>query len=176
MVAIALHWIMAICIFLMLGSGVAFDNIPMEKPFKFSLYQWHKSLGLLLLVAVFIRIGWRLFHKPPAEPSQISNRDKTLAFLGHWTLYALMIAMPMAGWVMASSSAFGLPTVIFGWFTWPHIPYIAADKTINSIAKSIHYYGGWALIVMIVAHTGAVIKHYYFDHVNLLPRMGIGKL
>ena len=175
MVAITLHWVMAICILLMLGSGIAFDNIPMDKSFKFNLYQWHKSLGLLLLAAVFVRIGWRLFHKPPAEPAQIPKHDQKLALLGHWALYALMFAMPFAGWMMVSSSPYGLPTYIFGLFEWPHLPYVAGDKSINGLAKSIHYYGGWAFIVMIAAHTGAVVKHYYFDHVNLLSRMGIGK-
>jgi cytochrome b561 len=173
-IAITLHWVMAFCILLMLGSGLSFDNIPMSQSFKFYLYQWHKSLGLLLLAAVFLRIGWRLFHKPPAEPSQISKRDQKLALLGHWALYAAMIAMPFAGWAMVSSSPYGLPTYIFGLFEWPHLP-VTGNDTIHTLAKQAHYYGGWGFIGLIAVHTGAVIKHYYFDHVNLLPRMGIGQ-
>lgn len=175
LVAIALHWVMAICILLMLGSGLSFDNIDMARDFKFNLYQWHKSLGLLLLATVFIRIGWRLFHKPPAEPIEIPKRDQWLALLGHWALYAFMVIMPVAGWAMVSSSPYGLPTYIFGLFEWPHIPGLGGNKRVSGIAHEVHEIGGWILLGLIAIHTAAVVKHYYFDHVNLLTRMGIGK-
>lgn len=173
-VAISLHWGMALCILLMLGSGLAFDRIDMEQSFKFNLYQWHKSLGLILLVLVAIRIGWRLFNKPPTEPSQLTKTDHILSKIGHWALYSAMVIMPFSGWVMVSSSPYGLPTFIFNLFEWPHIPGLSSNKDMNALSKDIHWFGGWAFISLITIHSLAVVKHYYYDQVNLLPRMGIG--
>lgn len=170
-VAIILHWVMAIAFLLMLGSGLAFDNIDMSQSLKFNMYQWHKSLGLLLLVAFFIRIGWRLFHKPPQLPHSFKKLDIIGATLGHIGLYALMIAMPVTGWLMVSSSPYGLPTIIFGWFEWPHIEFAKGSEFIHQRAKDAHWVLGWAFIVMAVVHVAAVIKHIKVDKVNLLKRM-----
>lgn len=174
-VAIILHWVMAIAFALMLVSGLAFDNIPMSQSLKFNMYQWHKSLGVLLLMTFFLRLGWRLWHKPPTYPLVMKKLDKIAAKLGHWGLYALMIVMPLSGWAMVSSSNYGLPTFVFGWFEWPHIPSIQGNQMINGLAKESHEILAWVFMAMIGIHIGAVIKHYMLDKINLLPRMGIRK-
>lgn len=175
LVAITLHWVMALAFFAMLGSGVAMVNFEIDLSFKFKLYQWHKSLGVLLLLTFFIRIGWRLFHKPPALPSAMKSLDMKAAKWGHWGLYTLMIALPLSGWVMVSSSPYGLPTIVFGWFEWPHINAITGNDFINGLSKSAHEILGWIFMAMIAAHIGAVAKHYIFEKINLLPRIGIGR-
>lgn len=174
-VAIILHWVMGIAFLLMLASGLAFDNVPMSQSLKFNMYQWHKSLGVLLLLTFFLRLGWRLWHKPPPYPIAMKKLDKLAAKLGHWGLYALMIAMPLSGWAMVSSSPYGMPTLVFGWFEWPHIGFIEGNKIINGIAKESHEILAWIFITMIVIHIAAVIKHYVMERINLLPRIGIGK-
>jgi cytochrome b561 len=176
LVAIILHWVMAIAFLLMLGSGLAMVNLDaLPQSLKFNMYQWHKSLGVLLLLTFFVRIGWRLFHKPPKLPASFKKLDVIGAKLGHWGLYALMIAMPITGWVMVSSSVYGLPTIVFGWFEWPHIEILSGNETINALSKDAHEILGWVFIAMIAVHIGAVLKHYIFDKENLLTRMIPGK-
>lgn len=175
-VAIALHWVIALAIFAMLGSGLSLEFIEMEKPFEFQLIQWHKSLGVLVLLAVILRLLWRIFHKPPALPAHIKKFEAVAAKLGHWAIYAFIIIMPVSGWIMVSSSPFGLKTLVFGWFEWPHVPGIASDKAINGAAHEVHEVAAWILLGLIIVHIGAVIKHAVIDRENLLPRMGIGKI
>jgi len=170
-VAITLHWVMAIAFLLMLGSGLAFDNIKMPQSLKFNMYQWHKSLGVLLLITFFIRIGWRLFHKPPTLPKSFKKLDVIGSHLGHWGLYALMIAMPLSGWLMVSSSKYGLPTMVFGWFEWPHITAVIGNETVNYLSKNAHEILAYIFIALIAIHILAVIKHYKWDNENLLKRM-----
>ena len=171
-VAMTLHWVMAIAFFLMLGSGLALEFIEtIPKSLAFSMIQWHKSLGLILLVAFFIRIGWRLFHRPPALPASIKQLDKIAAKSGHWALYLMMIALPLSGWVMVSSSPYGLPTFIFGWFEWPHIPAIQGNDMVNDASKEAHEIMAWVFIGLIALHIAAVIKHFLIDRENLLKRM-----
>lgn len=170
-VAIALHWIMAIAFFLMLASGLAVEYLDMAKKLKFSMIQWHKSLGVLLLAAFVIRLGWRLFHKPPVLPASIKGLEALAAKAGHIALYLCMLAVPLTGWAMVSSSSYGLPTIVFGWFTWPHIPGIAGNDAVNGAAKTAHWLLAWAFLICIGGHIAAVIKHAVIDKENLLPRM-----
>lgn len=171
-VAIILHWVMAIAFILMLCSGLAMVNADFIPPsLKFNIYQWHKSLGVLLLLTFFIRIAWRVFHKPPQLPASFKKLDKIGAKFGHWGLYAAMILMPLSGWLMVSSSVYGLPTIVFGWFEWPHISAVSGNEILNDIAKETHEIIAWMFIALIVVHIGAVIKHAVIDKENLLKRM-----
>jgi cytochrome b561 len=175
--AIILHWVMAVAFIAMLLSGLAFTNLNvLPQGLKFSLIQWHKSVGVLLLITVFLRLALRVFIRPPAYPDQLSDFDKIAAKAGHWALYAAMIIMPVSGWIMVSSSSYGLPTIVFEAFEWPHIPGLSGNQEIRGLSGNIHEYVSYAFIAMIIIHIAAVIKHYMMDRINLLPRMGIGKV
>ena len=161
---------------LMIGSGLLFvnwDSIPQY--LKFNLIQWHKSLGILLLIAVVMRITLRLVYRPPAYPVSLKKWDKTAAKAGIWLLYGAMFIMPVSGWIMVSSSSYGLPTIVFGWFKWPHIPNLFGNETLRGLSGTTHEYTAYIFIALISIHVLAVIKHIIMDRINLLPRMGIGK-
>lgn len=170
-VAIILHWVMAIAFFLMLGSGLVMEYLPISKSLKFNMYQWHKSLGVLLLMAFVLRLGWRVFHKPPALPISFRGLEAFAAKAGHIALYICMLAVPLSGWVMVSASVYGLPTMVFGWFEWPHIPGIAGNTFISDMSKEAHWILAWFFGLCIAGHIAAVIKHLVIDKENILPRM-----
>ena len=170
-VAIWLHWIIGLAFVLMLASGFAMKYLDMPQSLKFNMFQWHKSLGVIMLWAVALRIVWRLFHKPPSLPDSFARIDLISAKLGHLGLYALMISMPASGWIMVSSSPIGLPTYIFNLFEWPHIPGLEGNKSISNLSKLSHEIMAWALLIFVILHIAAVIKHAVIDKVNLLPRM-----
>lgn len=173
--AIILHWVMAICFIIMLASGLALEYLEIEKSLKYDMYQWHKSLGLILLAAFFLRLAIRIIKPLPKWPEELSEFDKKAAHVGHILLYVCMILVPLAGWFMVSSSPYGLPTYIFGLFEWPHIPGVASNDFVNTSSKIAHKYIAYAFIALIAIHIGATFKHLIFEKINLLPRMGIGK-
>lgn len=172
---ILLHWVMALGILIMLGSGVIMTYAPLTQSQQFTLYQWHKSAGVLLLIAAAIRIITRLFaqHKQriPPLPQTIPAREIIASHLGHFGLYALILFMPLSGWLMVSASIYGLPTYLFGWFEWPHLPGLAQNELVESVAKDSHFYGAILLGLLLAGHLGAVIKHKLHEGVNLIPRM-----
>lgn len=174
--AITLHWVMAVSIFLMLASGLSFNRDLYSKSLQFSLIQWHKSLGLLLLMAFFLRISLRYILPRPALSEKMKAWEKFLAHVGHMSMYVVMLILPLSGWIMVSSSPLGLPTYIFGLFEWPHIPFVEADKVIEEYAFEAHWILAYTLIFLIATHVAAVVKHWLFDKENLLPRMGIGRM
>jgi cytochrome b561 len=170
-VAVILHWVMAAAFLLMLAGGLSMTYLDLDKSLKFNLYQWHKSLGVLLLLTFFMRLGWRLLHKPPALPAFMPPLEALAAKAGHIALYVCMIAVPLSGWTMVSSSVYGLPTIVFGWFEWPHIPKIAGNEEVSAAAKNAHWLLTWFFGLCIAGHISAVIKHAVIDKHNLLPRM-----
>lgn len=181
LVAVILHWVMALAFFGMLFSGflmtdhLEFIGLSLEQSDKFKLFQIHKSTGLILLVAFILRLGWRLFHPTPAMPESMPKAEKMAAKAGHWALYFWMFALPMTGWVMVSSSSYGLPTLIYGLFEWPHLPGIAGNKQVNGASSEAHELLAYAFMALIAGHILAVIKHLVIDKENLIARMWVGK-
>ncbi len=170
-IAIILHWTMAIAFLVMLGSGVAMTYFELDKSFKFQLYQWHKSGGILLLLASFLRISWRLISVIPKLPDNLAPWEKLAAKAGHYALYAVMFLTPLSGWLYVSSSVYGLPTIVFNLFEWPHFPGVEGNETIHEIAEEAHFILTIMFGILIAGHIGAVIKHAVYDHENLLRRM-----
>lgn len=170
-VAIILHWVMAVAFLLMLASGFSMEYLKLDKAFQFQLFQWHKSLGVLLLAAFVLRIGWRLTHVPPESSLPVPAYERAAAKAGHWLLYACMLVMPFTGWLMVSASVYGLPTIVFGWFEWPHIPNLSGNEAVGGAAGSTHAVVAWAFSALIAGHVLAVVKHAVIDKQNLLTRM-----
>lgn len=173
--AVALHWVMAIAFVLMLTSGLVMAELELPKSLKFQMYQWHKSLGVLLLLAFFLRLFVRLRTEVPLLPAAMKPLEQKAAKAGHYALYLFMIALPLTGWLIVSSSVYGLPTIVFGWFEWPHLPGVAANKEISEWAEEAHEIFAYIFMALIAGHVAAVIKHSWVDHENLLPRMWFGK-
>jgi cytochrome b561 len=169
---IALHWLMALGLLLMLGSGVAMANLEtLPKAVKFDLFQWHKSLGVLLLLALLVRVGARWWFAAPAMPGHFKPLEVELARLGHRALYFFMLSLPLTGWLMVSSSVYGLPTIVFGWFEWPHLPAVEGNAIAHDFAAWAHTLLAIAFALTLLAHVGAVAKHASVDGTNLLRRM-----
>lgn len=174
--AIFLHWVIGLAIIGMLIMGFVMEFAGLEKALRFTLYQWHKGTGVLLLFAITLRVLWRWITPQPALPDAISPKDQKLAKLGHYTLYGAMIAMPLTGWLMVSTSKSGLPTLVFDWFTWPHIPGLDSSSHLaHEIGEWGHFIIAILFVFLIIGHVGAVILHKRKEGISLLPRMGIGK-
>src|SRR5689334_18376944 len=99
-VAIAFHWIIALLLIVNLAVGLLHDAIP-------ALRAWmpgHKAIGITVLALTAGRIAWRLAHRAPPLPAQTPAWEKGLAHATHWTLYALLLLMPLSGWAMVSGT------------------------------------------------------------------------
>ena len=111
-VAMALHWAMAGLILFMIWLGRNMENHEAR-------FQLHKSIGITLLVLTLIRILWRLYNKPPPLPSDTKPIEAKLSHLVQMGFYALMLLIPLGGWLMVSVSEFRVPTVLFETVSWP---------------------------------------------------------
>lgn len=170
--AIVMHWLMALGFLAMVGSGWYMVNMDMNKATQFDLYQIHKAGGVVMLWSIVLRLLIRWLTKPPPLPAAIPNKQHRVAKLGHIGLYVGLLVIPLAGWVMVSSSPFGLPTfVFFDWLKWPHIPGIARNKEVQSIASAVHWYTVLVMLLLLAGHIGAVYIHKIKHNIALIKRM-----
>ncbi|MFC3094395.1 cytochrome b [Alteromonas sediminis] len=171
-VVILLHWTMAAGFIFMLASGLYMVNADISKAEQFQLYQTHKSAGVVMLVAILIRIAVKVFASSPELPSAIPAEERKLAKLGHLALYLLLLAIPFAGWIMVSASPFGLPTFVFvDWLKWPHFPGVSKNKSVEEVAKLAHLYLVIIMIAVLLTHIGALFWHKKKQGILLLNRM-----
>lgn len=178
MVAILLHWASAFAVLALIGIGLTMTHGGLAPMQKFPLYQWHKSIGITVLILTAFRVAWRLTHKPPSLPAGMPRRERQAAAAAHGVLYLLLIGLPMTGWAVVSLSPFNIPTVLYGRVPWPHLPLASMfpDKAAAEAAfKLIHAYGAWLLTALLAVHIAAALRHHLILRDTVLLRMVPGR-
>lgn len=180
-VAIILHWSMALLIMWQIGIGIWMTeaiNDPASQGAAYEAFQFHKSLGLTLLVLAVLRLLWRLTHGFPRLPDDIPAWQKLAARLSHILLYAFILLIPLTGWIYVSTgwnsdmnSAFAIPTIWFGQFEWPHIPGLDGNGPLADVAVGMHEFLAFSLIALLLVHVAGALKHHFFDRDNVLWSM-----
>ena len=120
-IAIALHWVIALMILALLLVGNLMVRLEDADPLRYLITQWHKSIGVIVLLLVFLRLAWRATHRPPPLPDSLKPWESRAASLTHLLLYLLMLVLPLSGWIMVSSSPLEIPTLLFNGLQWPHL-------------------------------------------------------
>jgi len=176
-VAILLHWTIAALIVLQVTLA---SRMEARTPEAFAVTQFHKSIGITILLLSFARLGWRLLNPPPPEPAGLARWERRLATAVHWGFYAVMILMPVTGWIMVSTSRIVLPTLLFDTIPWPHLPGLpelapAAKAVWNETAKTAHHTIIKGAYVLFGLHVAGALKHQFLDRdTPVLPRMAPG--
>ena len=124
-VAMSLHWLIAAAVIANLCIGLYMADLPRADPSKFELIALHKSIGLTVLALSVLRVVWRLVNPVPLPPPGLAPWLKFAGRAVHFLLYFLIVAIPLAGWLMVSVGSMGHPTPVFGLFGWPSFPILA---------------------------------------------------
>jgi cytochrome b561 len=161
-----LHWTIAALILAQFVAGWLAVSWRLS-PTKLELFVWHKSTGMLVLALVVVRLVWRATHRAPPWPLNMPRWERIAARLTHGLLYAAMIAIPLTGWVV--SSAAGVPFSIYWRIPLPSL--VAPDRHLAELVANVHGALGIALIVLLVIHVGAALRHHYVKRDDVLVRM-----
>lgn len=174
--AIALHWLIALLIVgnfaggLLMGDLLAPEASAAQKKLGFTIVQLHKSFGLTVLVLSLARLSLRLARGVPPYPGHMTAVERALARATHWGFYAIMILVPLSGWLMVSTSPLGFPTLWFGLFEWPHLPFETSRDT-SEAAGEFHEVMAFIGAGLFVLHVGGALKHHFLDRDDVLARM-----
>tara|TARA_Y100001933_G_scaffold261939_1_gene317831 strand:+ start:791 stop:1384 length:594 start_codon:yes stop_codon:yes gene_type:complete len=173
-VAIAFHWTMALLMAGLFVLGKIMTDLDPMAPDTFALYQWHKSFGFVALALVLARLAWSALNPSPELPEGMPWYERLASRLGHAGLYGAMILLPLSGWLMVSASPWGIPTVLFEVLPVPHLPVPTAlgDKAAaEATLKSVHEIFGNLLLVLVLLHVAAALKHHFINRDVVLRRM-----
>ena len=168
-VAKGLHWLMAVMLFGLFGLGIYMADLPLS-PEKLQLYSWHKWAGVTFFVLVWLRLLWRVSHRPPPFPAQMTAGQQRAAHLGHLALYVFMAVIPLSGWLM--SSAKGFQTVWFGMVPLPDL--IEKNRELGEILVLVHKGLAVSLMILVIGHLVMALKHQFKDRDGTLSRMLFG--
>jgi cytochrome b561 len=174
--AMVLHWLIALLIVVNVALIWSVDWLP-EKLIR-AVIDTHKSVGITVLGLVLMRLLWRVAHSPPPLPAAYPRWEKFAAHTAHATLYLLILALPLSGWMHDSAwkVAREIPMYLFGLFEWPRIGWImnlepTFKERFHNISGNIHIWLSYALYVLFFLHVGAALKHQWWDRDPELQRM-----
>lgn len=172
-IARAFHWITVAFVAVQIPVGLAMTyrghTLNVWDETTNSLYSTHKLAGFVLLWLVLARLGYRLWHGAPRPEPTLEPWQRTGSNIVHWTLYGLLVLMPILGWV--GTSYFGALEV-FGWFSLPALT--SQNEQLANQILGIHTWVAWLLLVLIIGHAGMALFHYFVRKDNVLRRMLTG--
>lgn len=170
-VAITLHWLIALMIIGNVIGALIFDPLldsadPAQRAQGATLVGIHKSIGLTVLGLSLIRLFWRLTHGFPRLPEHMARWEIGLARANHVAFYFLMIAVPLAGYIMSSGGPY--PISYFGLFEVPKLP---VGKPLGGFAHEAHEVLAFTTVGLAVLHVAGALKHHFLDRDDVLARM-----
>lgn len=204
-VAMWLHWLIATAIIFMIYLGLTMadkSNYPLTPDGinqQFFDYQLHKSIGLTILGLSLIRLLWRFINVQPALPDNMRWFEQLGAHATHILFYAIMIGLPLTGWMMVSVSPLEIPTLYFaelcpmaernglGWLLacsttfievphlpamdWPVIRDFGSPEAAEKALKEVHKFLAYGTIGLLVLHVSAAMYHALIKNDDVLARM-----
>lgn len=162
-VAAALHWSLALLVFGQIYVGWTFGDME-RGPARDIWFEWHKTLGFVILALSLARLGWRLTNPPPALPPEMPAWQRRAAGLSHIAFYVILIGLPLTGWAAISTGRAALAshmTSLIGGWSWPLLPEI--PHAWHEPMEGAHGLLVKITYALIVLHVGAAMKHQFLD-------------
>ncbi len=164
--SIGFHWLTLLLVLGLVVVGLLMQELP-NTPAKIQVYALHKSVGLTVLGLTVLRLLWRLVAGAPAPVPGTPRWQSAIAQGTHGALYAILLAMPLSGWLYNSAS--GFPLQWFGVFKLPALS--GRDPGLKAFAGEAHEWLFIAMAVIVALHAAAALKHHYLDRDRTLSRM-----
>jgi cytochrome b561 len=163
-----LHWISAGLVLGMLGLGVYMVQVVDDTAVRFELTQTHKSVGITILALTIARLGLRIRTVAPA-PEPAARALRLTAKAAHVALYVLLLAMPVTGWLMTTTTPLRVPTSVFGLFALPYP--LTPDLPTYRLVHAFHVAAAVTLAGLVALHVAAALTHALLWRDRTLVRM-----
>ncbi|WP_404367611.1 cytochrome b [Sphingomonas sp. MMS24-J45] len=163
--AILLHWAIAALVLVNLTIGLLHESLLRGVAGAMPL---HLSIGIAVLALSLARIGWRLAYRPPPPPIALSALERRAAAATHIGFYALLLILPLTGWMLVSGKPTSKP---FGWFGLFDVPPLPVTRAVSGVAHQAHGVLGYAMAALVLLHVAAALRHHFVLRDGVLARM-----
>jgi cytochrome b561 len=164
-VAQTCHWIAAMLFLAAVVLAWVFIAMPASAPGRFIYITLHKSFGQTIFLLAVFRLIWRRRHPPPIN-GRVAVWEARIAWVNHWSLYAIMIFMPLTGYILAVAAA--RPSPYFWLFYWPQP---ALSPAMTHAALRAHLIGQFFVYAFVGLHLSGVLWHVVIRRDGTLERM-----
>jgi cytochrome b561/polyisoprenoid-binding protein YceI len=165
-----LHWLIAGLVVSQFVLAKLAEQVGARDPLvqQMVLLASHKSLGMTVLMLTIVRLVWRLLNPPPKLPAGLPKWQVKVSAISHTLLYALILLIPISGWLMSSASAYSV-----SWFSLLVFPdLIDANELLVDRFHTLHIVLTKLLFGLVMVHIAAVAKHHLIDKNQVLERIG----
>jgi len=170
-----LHWSVAGVVLLSLTSGLTIGFLGFNgatdllgQVLTNVLYGSHKTLGVLILLLMILRVITRLAFAVPDHVPPLNTFQRVVSKSVQSLLYLALIAMPVIGW--AGTASGGYPVEFFIW----HLPgFIGKDKQLSELLFVLHEWLGWIILALVVLHVTGAMFHWKIKRDNVMKRMSL---
>jgi cytochrome b561 len=160
------HWTIVVLVITQFVLGLRADSLPRGMALLQTL-ALHKSIGITILVLAILRLIWRALNPVPPMPLNTPLWQRLAGRVSHFALYALLLLMPIFGWLMSSARNF--PVSWFGAVTLPDM--IGPSEQAYRFFHEGHEFLARVLFVLALLHIAAALKHHFIDRDDVLLRM-----
>lgn len=164
-VAQLFHWTVVALVLLQYATkwvAVGFASLTERQ-----LNAWHLAVGPTILALMLLRLAWRLTHRTPPPPSDLPASLRLLSRATHWLFYAVLIVLPILGWVAASG--YGATPTLLGIVPLPAL--VAQNKALGETVGSVHGALALALLAVIALHVSGALYHALVKRDGVVGRM-----
>lgn len=173
-VAIVFHWTMAVLVVLQLALGWWMGRLAVGAD-KVAAHELHYAVGILMLVLVMARAGWRMLAPPVINDADKPGWESVFAHAAHYVFYACLFGLPLTGWMMVSATARDAELMLLGLAPWPHLPFqdLTPERrwAIEAVAEWAHLGLVISLLALIPVHVVGALKHHFIDRDDVLHGM-----
>ncbi len=162
-----IHWATALLFIAAMLIGLYCGLQPAGTSPRRELLEIHKSLGITLFLLALLRVIVRARTMAPPAPATFSAIVRALSQLNHWALYALLLIMPITGYMFSSAGGYSLR--YFGTFSWPRL--FAGDKAIAHAGEITHDTLAYVVYLVVGLHIAATLWHEFVKKDETLARM-----
>lgn len=168
--SILLHWLMVLLLAAVYACIELREQFPRGSDAREALKLWHFMLGLSILALVGVRAVVRLNGPTVPITPMPPAWQRRIAGPMHGLLYALMIAMPILGWLILSAEGKPVP-----WFGLELPALVGTDQALAMLIEQLHETLGKAGYWLIGLHAAAALLHHYVRRDDTLRRMLPGR-
>lgn len=161
-----LHWLIVL---LLIGQYIfawTMPDIGRNTPVT-TLISLHFTFGIIILAVAIVRLLWRATHGEPEPEDGVPPWQTASARILHWLLYALLLGLPILGWINASWR--GMPIVMFGF----ELPRLVGQRAAGwQWTGDVHsLLANYLLLALVGLHVLAALYHYLVRRDRVLQRM-----